>query len=210
MFVRNHMLSKENLTTVELNESIGSALEKIKQADFLSLPVIEGDNFKGFILKEAIYRNFLESEKTDKIDYLENTKVKDIYNHNYESILANDNIDKASYLLKELRTPFLAVFDNNNKFVGLLTHHAIFSAFSEIFGINKGTRIVINMFDLPGQLARLTEVISKENINILNLTVVDSKVLDIIRIILRVDADDVQELIEKIQYSGFKIGEVTK
>ena len=210
MFIRNHMLPKEALTTVELEESIGSTLEKINQGDFLSLPVFKGDKFKGFIMKEAIYRYYFESEKKDKDDFLKKVTVEEIYNDNFESILDNENIEKASYLLKQLRTPFLAVFDKNNKFVGILTHHAIFSAFSEIFGINNGTRIVINMFDLPGQLARLTEVIRKEDINILNLTIVDSKVLDIIRVILRVDSDDVEELVEKIQYAGFKIGEVTK
>ncbi|MDR7856440.1 CBS domain-containing protein [Tissierella sp.] len=210
MFIRNHMLPKEDLTTVELEESVGSVLEKINQGDFLSLPVIEGDKFKGFIMKEAIYRHYFESEKKDKDDYLKKTTVREIYNDNYESILDNENIEKASYLLKQLRTPFLAVFDNRSKFVGILTHNSIFSAFSEVFGINNGTRIVINMFDLPGQLARLTEVIRKEDINILNLTIVDSKVLDIIRVILRVDSDDVEELVEKIQYAGFKIGEVTK
>jgi len=210
MFIRNHMLPKEKLTTVELEESIGEVLEKINEGDFLSLPVMDGDEFKGFIMKEAIYRNYLELNKTNKEEYLKNTKVIEIYNNNYETILANENIDKASYLLKELRTPFLAVLDSNGKFVGILTHFAIFKAFSEVFGIDKGTRIVVNMFDLPGQLARLTEVIRKEGINILNLTIVDPKVLDIITVILRVDSDDVRELVDRIQLSGFKIGEVTK
>lgn len=210
MFIRNHMLPKEKLTTVELGESLGEALEKINEGDFLSLPVIDGEEFKGFIMKEAIYRNYLEMGKSNKDEYLNNTTVKEIYNNNYESILVNENIDKASYLLKELRTPFLAVFDLNNKFAGILTHFAIFNAFSEIFGIDRGTRIVVNMFDLPGQLSRLTEVIRKEGINILNLAIVDPKVLDIIRVILRVDSEDVEELVDRIQLAGFKIGEVTK
>ncbi len=210
MFIRNHMLSKEKLTTVELEESLGSALEKIKKGDFLSLPVIDGDEFRGILMKEAIYRNYLESGKSDKEEYLNNTKVKDIYNDKYESISANERIEKASYLLKEFRTPFLPVFSSNNKFVGILTHFAIFNAFSEIFGIDKGTRIVVNMFDLPGQLARLTDVIRKENVNIINFAIMDPKVLDLIQVILRVDTEDVDRLVDKIQSAGFKIGEVTK
>lgn len=209
MFIRNHMLSKEKLTTVELEESLGSALEKINKGDFLSLPVIDGNEFKGILMKEAIYRNYFESGKSDKDEYLNNTKVKDIYNAKYESISANERIEKASYLLKEFRTPFLPVF-SSNKFVGILTHFAIFNGFSEIFGIDKGTRIVVNMFDLPGQLARLTDVIRKENVNIINFAIMDPKVLDLIQVILRVDAEDVDRLVDKIQSAGFKIGEVTK
>ncbi|MGJ0848024.1 CBS domain-containing protein [Tissierella praeacuta] len=210
MFIRNYMLPKEKLTTVELGESLGRALEKINEGNFLSLPVIDGKEFKGILMKEAVYRNYLESGKCNKEEYLNNTKVEEIYNNNYESISADERIEKASYLLKELRTPFLPVFDSNDKFVGILTHFAIFNAFSEIFGIDKGTRIVINMFDLPGQLARLTDVIRKENINIINFAIMDPKVLDLIQVILRVDTDDVDKLVDKIQSAGFKIGEVTK
>ena len=210
MFIRNYMLSKGNLTAVELEENLGSALEKINEGNFLSLPVLDGNEFKGILMKEAVYRNYLESEKCNKDEYLSNTKVKEIYNNSYESISADERIEKASYLLKELRTPFLPVFDSNNKFVGILTHFAIFNAFSEIFGIDKGTRIVVNMFDLPGQLARLTDLIRKENINIINFAIMDPKVLDLIQVILRVDTDDVDKLVDKIQSAGFKIGEVTK
>ena len=66
------------------------------------------------------------------------------------------------------------------------------------------------MFDLPGQIARLTDVIRKENSNIINLAIMDPKVLDLIQVILRVETDEVDKLVEKIQYAGFKIGEVTK
>lgn len=208
MFVRNHMLRAEKLTTVSLGENLGSVLKKIEEGDFLSLPVLNDGKFKGFIMKEAIYRNYFELNKRDKENYLDDTTVNEIYNDKFKSICESDKIDEASYLLKELRTPFLPVFDDHDKFVGILTHFSIFNAFSEIFGIDKGTRIVVNMFDLPGQLSRLTEVIRKTGINIINLAIVDAKVLDITRVILRVDADDVSGLIDKIQEAGFKIGEV--
>ncbi len=210
MYIRNHMLEKDKLTTVELSESIGNALKKIDQGDFLSLPVMEGNEFKGIIMKEAIYRQYFELGKTDKDEYLKNTIVGEIYTNRYESIPADERIEKASYLLREFRTPFLAVFDSKNRFVGILTHYSIFNAFSDIFGIDKGIRIVVNMFDLPGQIARLTDVIRKENANIINLAIMDPKVLDLIQVVLRVDTDDIDKLIEKIQLAGFKIGEVSK
>ena len=209
MFVRNHILKRANLTTVSLDESLGSALKKINDGNFLSVPVLEGDEFKGFIMKATIYETYFESSEKNKEQYLSDNKVGDIYNDQYKSIFEGDRIDEASYLLKELRTPFLPVFDSHNKFTGILTHSSIFNAFSEIFGIDKGTRIVVNMFDLPGQIARLTEVIRRENINIINFAVVDTRVMDIMRVILRVDTKDVDQLLEKIQLEGFKIGEVT-
>ena len=210
MFVRNHMLKKEKLTTVSLNENIGSVLEKIAERDFLSLPVVEGDTFHGIIMKETIYRHFFEQDCKDKSEYLLKTKVEDIYRKEYQSICESDKIEKASYLLQGLRTPFLPVFNTQNKFVGILTHFSIFNAFSEVFGVDNGTRIIVNMFDLPGQIARLTEVIRKEDANIINLAVVDAKVMDIMKVVLRVDTEDPDGLVEKIQLAGFKIGEVIK
>lgn len=210
MYVKNHMLSKEKLTTVSLQENIGSALEKINKGDFLSLPAFDGDEFKGILMKEAIYRYYFEIECVDRDKFLNEIKVEELYNDNYKSIKENELIENASYLLKEVRTPFLPVFNSKDEFAGILTHTSIFNAFSEIFGLDRGTRIVINMFDIPGQLAKLTEIIRKENVNILNFAAVDAKVLDVYRVILRVDTEDVADLIDKIDKAGFKIGEITK
>ncbi len=209
MYIRNYMLPKEKLTTVSLDESLSSVLEKIDQGDFLSLPVVEEKEFKGIIMKEAIYRYYFESGQKDKDEYLKLTKVSEVYNDKFQSVSASNRIEQASYLLKELRTPFLPVFDKNT-FVGILTHFAIFKAFSEIFGIDKGAGIVINMFDLPGQLAKLTDVIRKEGLNILNIAVLNPKVLDLMQVVLRVESENIDELVDKIQDAGFKIGEVQK
>ncbi|HSH36431.1 CBS domain-containing protein, partial [Schnuerera sp.] len=147
--------------------------------------------------------------KTKK-EYLNETKVESLYNKNFKSIKEDEYVENASYLLKEWRTPFLPVFDNMQNFVGILTHASIFNAFSEIFGLEKGTRIVVNMLDIPGQLAKLSEVIRKENVNIINFAAVDAKVLDVYRVIIRVDTTDVVGLIERIEKAGFKIGEISK
>lgn len=210
MYVKNHFLPKEKLTIVTLNESIGSALEKINNGNFMSLPVLDGDDFKGILMKEAIFRNYFENGCMNKDKYLKDMKVKDLYNKNYKSIDENELIENASYLLKEFRTPFLPVFDGSKNFVGILTHYAIFNAFSEIFGFEQGTRIVINMFDIPGQLAKLTEVIRKEDVNIVNLAVMDAKILDVYKVVIRVDTENVDKLIEKINSAGLKIAEVSK
>ena len=210
MYVRNHMLPKEKLTIVYVEESIGSALEKINKGDFLSLPVFEGEIFKGILMKEAIYRHYFETGCMDKTKFMNEVKVKDLYIDKFKSILENALIENASYLLNEFRTPFLPVFGTDEKFVGILTHTAIFNAFSDIFGLGKGTRIMVNLFDLPGQMAKLTEVIRKEEVNIVNLAVMDAKVLDVYKVVIRVDTDDVEDLVDKINKAGFKVAGTIK
>lgn len=210
MFVRNHILPRKELTTLDLHDTLEKALEKIQEGDFLSLPVFDGEEFKGILMKEKVYRYYFENEvEKNKDDFLKTVKVGEIYSSKYKSIKEDELIENASYLLKELDTPFLPVFNNKNEFVGILTHFAIFKAFSDLFGFDKGTKIVVNILDTPGQLARLTEVIRKENINIMNLAIMDAKVLGVYRVILRVDTEDPKDLIDKITKAGFKIGDIS-
>ena len=105
MYVKNHMLPKEKLTILDLNENVSSALKKIEEGDFLSLPVFEGEDFRGMLMKEAVYRYYFESESQDKEAFLTDIKVKDIYNDKFKSIMEDELIENASYLLKEWNTP---------------------------------------------------------------------------------------------------------
>ncbi len=208
MYVKNHVLSKDKLIVLQKEESISDALDKIVKGDFLSLPVLDGENFVGILMKENIFRHYFEEGYTDKEKYLKETKVKDLCKTDVRTINENVFIENASYLLNEFRTPFLPVLDDKDNFKGILTHSSIFNAFSEIFGLNKGTRILINVYDIPGQIAKLTETIRKANVNIANFAVMDAKVMDVYKVVVRVDATEVDELIEKIEKAGFKVSEV--
>ncbi|WP_425446040.1 CBS domain-containing protein [Dethiothermospora halolimnae] len=208
MYVKNHMLPKEKLEKLQVEETISSALDKINRGNFLSLPVFDGEVFKGILMKEVIFRNYFENGYSNKEKYLQDTRVGDLCNKEFETILESELIENASYLLQELRTPFLPVIDENEKFVGILTHAAIFNAFSEIFGLKSGTRLVINAYDIPGQIAKLTEVIRRSEVNIANFAVKDAKVMDLYKIVLRVNQCNVDQLVKDIEEAGFKIAEL--
>ncbi|SCG83564.1 acetoin utilization protein AcuB [Proteiniborus sp. DW1] len=208
MYVKNHVLSKDKLVMLQIEDSISEALDKIIKGDFLSLPVLDGDKFVGILMKETIFRHYFEEGYTDKEKYLKETKVKDLYKSDVKTINENVYIEKASYLLNEFRTPFLPVLNDKGDFKGILTHSSIFNAFSEIFGLNRGTKILINVYDIPGQIAKLTETIRKANVNIANFAVMDAKVMDVYQVVVRVDITEVDELIEKIEKAGFKIAEI--
>lgn len=210
MYVKNHVLSKSKLVMLQVEDSISEALDKITKGDFLSLPVLDGEKFVGILMKEAIFRRYFEEGCTDKEKYLKETRVKDLCKTDVKTINENVFIENASYLLNEFRTPFLPVLDDRDNFKGILTHSSIFNAFSEIFGLNKGTRIVINVYDIPGQIAKLTETIRKADVNIANFAVMDAKVMDVYQVVVRVDITDVEDLIEKIEKAGFKVAEVNK
>lgn len=213
MYVEKYMLEKSKLNTVDLEDSLESALKEIEAGNFLSLPVLSGNEFKGYLMKETIYRKFFDYEGDSKEEYLKDIKVKDIYTDEYKSIQEDELVEEASYLLKEFRTPFLPVFNGNNEFVGILTHTAIFNVFSQILGLGRGSRLVINFFDIPGQLAKLTEVIKKEKVNIVNFSALDTGVMNIYKVILRADTKsekELDDLIEAIEEAGFRIEDINE
>lgn len=159
MFVKNHMLEKEKLTIVDFEERIESALKKMAQGKFMSLPVLSNGVLKGLVMKETIYKGYVEEGYNNFNDYIRNKKVIGIYNSKIQIIYEDDEIEKASYLLSKLSIPFLAVINSNNDFVRILTHFAIFNAFSKIIGLEKGFKIVADMLDKLGQLAKFTELL---------------------------------------------------
>jgi acetoin utilization protein AcuB len=121
----------------------------------------------------------------------------------------SEPIENAAYILKELKTPFLVVKNSEGKFVGIVTHKAIFDAYSNVLGLNAGHRIVLNMFDLPGQLAKLTAIIKENNGNITNLALEDAKVMNVQRVIIKVRSNNITKLIEAIKLAGFKVASFT-
>ncbi len=213
MYVEKYMLKKSNLVTLNLDESVEEALEKIEKGNFLSLPVMDNDVFKGYLMKETIYRKYFEFDGNSKDEYLKNTRVNEIFTKDYKAIKKDELVEEASYILKELNTPFLPVFNDFDEFVGILTHKAIFAVFSRVLGLGRGSRLVINYFDMPGQLAKLTDVIKKENINIVSLTVIDTDLKNIYKAIIRVEVSrdsDLDELIEQIEEAGYRIENVRR
>lgn len=207
MLVKDHMLAKEKLTTVFLGETIEDALKKMAHGNFLSLPVLndKGD-LSGLIMKENIYRGYVEEGYKNFQDFITGKYVSDIYTNKIHIIYELEEIENASHLLSELKIPFLAVLNNEDKFVGILTHSAIFNTFSEYLGINKGaSKIVIEMEDIPGELAKLTKLVTDENINIVNIAMIDSSLKNKVKIILKLDTKDISNLTKKIEVAGFSI-----
>lgn len=208
MYVQNHMLKKEKLTALSSKETLKVALSKLREGDFLSLPVFDGDTFTGVIFKESIYRNYFESEGVTKEAFLNDWLVSDIMKTDYDTIHLNEPVEHAAYVLQELKTPFLVVKNEQEKFVGILTHKAIFNAYANILGIHAGHRIVLNMFDLPGQLAKLTAIVKENNGNITNLAVEDAKVMNVQKVVLKVKTNNINRLIEAIKAAGFKVSDL--
>ena len=205
MFVKNLMLSKDNLITITPKESIKRALDIIEENNFLSIPVAEGEKFYGSISKEKIYAFYYE-KCLDKQCLLTDFTVESIMRTDVPTIHPLEQMEKAAHFLEVKSVAFVAVVDENNAFKGIVTHHAIFHEFTELFGLNKGRRLAVIAYDIPGQISKLTKIISENNGDVISFVVVDPKSLtDVKEVAIRIRTDNFQGILEKVKDAGFKI-----
>lgn len=205
MFVKNLMLPTSQLVTITPKDTIKRALEIIDENNFLSIPVAEGEKFYGSISKDRIYAFYFE-KSLDKEYLLSDFLVKDVMRTDVPSIHPLDQMEKAAHFLEVKNIAFVAVIDENDVFKGIVTHHAIFHEFTELFGLNKGRRLAVIAYDIPGQVSKLSKIIAENNGDIISFVVVDPKsVTEVKEIVIRIRTENFQGILEKVKESGFKI-----
>lgn len=205
MLVKSIMLPKDKLITVSPKTSIGTALEIINKNNFLSIPVIEEDKFYGSISKERIYAFYFEKCQ-DKDCFLSDFNVESVMLTNIPTIDLTSEIEEAVRILEIKNIAFVAVVDSKGVFQGILTHHAVFEQFTRVFGVNKGKRLAVIAYDVPGQISRLSKILSENNADIISFVVVDPKsVLEVKEIVVRMNTENLELIKEKLSNAGFKI-----
>ncbi|KYH32423.1 CBS domain protein [Clostridium tepidiprofundi DSM 19306] len=205
MFVNNVILPSKKLITVSPKESVKRAFDLIEENNFLSIPVAEGDKFYGAISKERIYAFYFE-KSLDKKVLLEDFLVENVMRTDVPTISPLANIEEAAHFLEVKNTAFVAVIDEYGSFKGIVTHHAVFHEFTELFGVDKGKRIAVIAYDIPGQISKLSRLITENNGNIISFVVVDPKTAtEVKEIVVRLKTDNYDEIVKKIKNAGFQV-----
>jgi acetoin utilization protein AcuB len=205
MLIRATMLVKDQLITASSEDSVEFALNQINSKNFLSIPVVDGEKFVGVVSKEKIYEEYFYRDG-DKEEFLKNTRVREIARFDIPVLKPQDELEKAAYNLEVYGVPFIAVVNDNDEFQGIVTHHAIFREFTDAMGINRGKRLTIISYDLPGQIAKLTEIIHKCNGDIISFVILDPKVMtDVKEIVVRIRTDNFVEIVDAVRDAGFRV-----
>lgn len=205
VLVKALMLQKEELITATPEDSLKTALNKINERNFLSIPVIDGKKFAGVISREKIFEEYFEIGG-NREEYLNNTKVKKIIRPDIPSIKPQDEIEKAAQLLINYGVPFVAVINDMDDFEGIITHFTIFKEFVNILGIDRGKRLSVIAYDIPGQIAKLSEIISRNGGDILSFVVLDPKIkTEVKEIVVRIKANNFVEIVDAVSRAGFRV-----
>lgn len=208
MLVRSIVTPANELMTVSTSDMAKTAFKMIEDNGFLSLPVVDDKKFIGFLSKQYIYDQFFAS-KADSLEAFLEKPVSEFISEKVETVSEDLSVEEAADLFFNNKIRFIPVTDTYDNFVGIVTQKALFKIITKIYGL-RDPKIVILMDDFKGLLAKLTEAISKQGANIVNIANIDTEVMGLQEVSIRVECEDLDKLVEKLKEKGYKVKDVIR
>jgi acetoin utilization protein AcuB len=200
-----YMIPVGKLELSKESESVRETLEKMKEGSFKTLPVVDNSNhFIGVIHESSLYEAYFYNE-VDKEEFM-NAEIRPLVKQDIESVHKNTDFLQVILSMEKMDIHFLPCVDDQQRFLGIVTRNNIFEAFESAFGYNQdGYLIEIVTIDAKGQLAKLAKTISLTNSNIVSTIQFDLIVANLERVIVKVQTDNIDNLLEKIADEGFRV-----
>lgn len=210
MFIKNHMISKDKLVTFQMDEKLKEAFEFMEKEKLLAVPVFYKEIFVGILKLYDIYKRYFESKIINREEFLIKTEIKEIMNDEFISLKHDDVIDNVYNILSETHVPFFTVVDDCNNFIGIIHHSTILKCIEEDYGLNSKDRIIILIHKKSNELINLTSILSKSGAKIINICVKECKLINIHKVVLKIEECNLDLLINKIESHGFKVDRIIK
>ncbi|MBS4173305.1 CBS domain-containing protein [Bacillus sp. FJAT-49736] len=204
MFAKSIMIPKHRCIIVNIEDSVEAALNLLESRGIDCIPVLDGDKYAGVITHYHIYKNYYESNIT-KEEFLRVKKVKDIATHQDKFLNGDEIFEETLVDLKDF--PLLAVVDEQNTFLGIVTRFDVLEQFQSAFGIHKpGVRIAFSSVEVEGRIARLADIIQQYHESVISLVTFDETDKLVRRIVLKIEKkSNIDKFIAKLESSGFRI-----
>jgi acetoin utilization protein AcuB len=170
MFVSRSMARK--VATVDKAHSLLEAQKLMKEHQIRHLPVVDSENTLVGIVTDRDIRSALpyslaigESDSEERRKYA-HMKVVDVMTTDLLTISPNHTLQDAILLIEQKKVGAFPVVDDDNKLVGILSVRDLLRAFINVLGIGEpGTLLCILVEEKVGQLKKIVDIITQENIS---------------------------------------------
>ena len=198
----------KNPVTAEPSDKISEVLDLMRLHNIHRVPVVNSkDELKGLITEGMIagQGNSATSLSIHELNYLlSKTDVKTVMAKHVISIQESALMEEAAQTMLNEDIGCLPVLNEGGKVVGILTQNDIFKAFLEMLAWNsKGTRIILDLSEDIGVLARLSGIIAAQNVSIKTLSAYGRHRSEV-NLLLKTDGiapESLKEALDKENYS---------
>ena len=214
MFVANRMT--KNPITVEPSTPVNEAAKLMKRRNIRRLPVVEDGRLVGIISDRDIMRVAPSPATTlsrfEIASLLDKITVAEIMAKDVVSLPDTATIEDAALLMYNEKLSGLPVVSSVDAVVGIITETDVFKTFVDVMGLAEGkTRITLVAEDKVGVVRELAGIIADAGFNIDSMvTCKQTAAAGYSEIVLRLDTDDVEEIIAKMKEKGYSILHVAK
>lgn len=203
MLVKTIMISNRDLHCLSVKNTIEEAIDIIDRCGLLSMPVVDGDKFKGIFSKEYAYENYYKSSETERQSYLKR-HVGEFLTTKIPTVSPNISTEDAASLFLNTNLRFIPVTKEDGTLLGVVTHKALFKDYQKIFGLNL-PKVVIYTYDIKGVLAKIADIVAKEDGNIKNIVQKDTEVMDTQEITLRIECKNIKKIVDALNHNGIQV-----
>lgn len=210
MHVKSLMIPFEDLQIIRTNHKIGEALELIKRSGLLSLPVVdEQDVFVGVLSKRYVYEEFFNNSDYDK-NAFNDRPVNEFMKTRIPVTQDNIYVEEAALSLVERKFNFMPIVDEHTgRLKGIITSSKLLEAYKHFFGMTY-PKLVIFVYDFKGKLAQIASIISKAGGNIHNIVQVNTDVMGLQEITIRVETQDIKPIVKSLKKQDIDVRDFTE
>lgn len=214
MFVANRMT--KNPITVEPATPVNEAAKLMKRRNIRRLPVVEKGSLVGIISDRDIMRvapsPATTLSKFEIMSLLDKITVSEIMAKDVVSLPDTATIEEAALVMYNEKLSGLPVVSSMGAVVGIITETDVFKTFVDVMGLADGkTRITLDVVDKIGVVKELAGIIADAGFNIDSMvTCKQASLAGHFEIVIRVDADNVEEITAKIEEKGYNVVHVAK
>ncbi len=170
MFVSRSMAKK--VTTVDKTTGILDAHNLMQRMEVRHLPVVDEDNRLVGMITDRDIRSVLPYELTkgggdpEQREKYTHMNVSDAMSTDLLTISPTHTLQDALLLIEKKKVGAIPVVDDENKLVGILSVRDLLRAFINVLGIGQpGTLLCILVEEEVGQLKKIVDIITEENIS---------------------------------------------
>ncbi len=196
MKVARRMVSK--VITITSSATVNDALHLLHQNNIRHLPVVDREQFVGFVAETDLRQVLLLPSGND-------IHIKDVMNKDPITIGPEENLEEAARRIYQHKIGGLPVLEDG-RLVGIVTVGDILAAFIEIMGVlQASSRIDIQLGDDPEAFESVSRIIKKKGGDIISVGMGDVQGSDKKCYFFRLNKCDVDVIAESLRQGGFDV-----